>query len=189
MGHCTAGTRRAAENSIAIAVSGTHPHSSQNMASDLYWFCWRLWKLQLHFLGAADDAVDLGGELQYRGGPGGDGPKSSWRNRDDLRVAPLLRTQERRYHLAASVALAEIGMLLLGAPRSPLSSVVLLSAVAIGTYSSLPVFISIPGEFLTGFSAAAGIALVSHPSRARAVSWALILLESFDSGLATRPTA
>ena len=74
------------------------------------------------------------------------------------------RTQERRYHLAASVALAGMGMLLLGAPRSPLSSFALLSAVAIGTYSSLPVFISIPGEFLTGFSAAAGIALVTSVS-------------------------
>jgi len=74
------------------------------------------------------------------------------------------RTQERRYHLAASVALAGMGMLLLGAPRSPLSSFGLLSAVAIGTYSSLPVFISIPGEFLTGFSAAAGIALVTSVS-------------------------
>jgi ACS family tartrate transporter-like MFS transporter len=71
------------------------------------------------------------------------------------------RTQERRYHMAASVALAGIGMLLLGAPRSPLSSVVLLSAVAIGSYSFLPIFFSVPGEFLTGFSAAAGIALVT----------------------------
>src|SRR6516225_6575957 len=89
MGHGTAGTRRAAENSIAIAVSCTHPHSSKNMASGLYWFCWGLWRLQLHLLVAADDAVNLGGELQYCGGSGGDGPKSSWRNRNDLRVAPL----------------------------------------------------------------------------------------------------
>jgi ACS family tartrate transporter-like MFS transporter len=71
------------------------------------------------------------------------------------------RTLQRRYHMAASVALAGIGMLLLGAPRSPLSSVVLLSAVAIGSYSFLPIFFSVPGEFLTGFSAAAGIALVT----------------------------
>jgi ACS family tartrate transporter-like MFS transporter len=70
------------------------------------------------------------------------------------------RTLERRYHMAASVALAGIGMLLLGAPRSPLSSIIFLSAVAIGHYSFLPVFMSTPAEFLTGFSAAAGIALV-----------------------------
>jgi ACS family tartrate transporter-like MFS transporter len=70
------------------------------------------------------------------------------------------RTLERRYHLAASVALAGIAMLLLGAPCSPLSSVILLSVVAMGAYSFLPVFMSTPAEFLTGFSAAAGIALV-----------------------------
>ena len=33
--------------------------------------------------------------------------------------------------------------------------------VAIGAYSFLPVFFSVPGEFLAGFSAAAGIALVT----------------------------
>jgi sugar phosphate permease len=74
------------------------------------------------------------------------------------------RTLERRYHMAAPVALAGIGMLLLGAPRSPFLSVVLLSAVAIGAYSFLPVFMSTPAEFLTGFSAAAGIALVTSVS-------------------------
>jgi ACS family tartrate transporter-like MFS transporter len=71
------------------------------------------------------------------------------------------RTLERRYHIAAAVALAGVALLLLGAPRSPFLSVVLFSAVAIGSYSSLPVFFSVPGEFLSGISAAAGIALVT----------------------------
>ena len=62
--------------------------------------------------------------------------------------------------MAASVALAGIGMLLLGASRSPMSSVVLLSVVAMGAYSFLPVFMAMPAEFLTGSSAAVGIALV-----------------------------
>lgn len=70
------------------------------------------------------------------------------------------RRMERRYHMAASVALAGIGMLFLGASHSPFSSLVLLSAVAIGAYSFLPVFMSTPAEFLSGLSAAAGIALV-----------------------------
>jgi len=74
------------------------------------------------------------------------------------------RTLERRYHVAASVTLAGMGMLLLGAPRSPLSSVVLFSSVAMGLYSSFPIFISIPAEFLTGSSAAAGIALITSVS-------------------------
>jgi MFS transporter, ACS family, tartrate transporter len=69
-------------------------------------------------------------------------------------------TLERRYHMTASIALAGVAMLFLGTPRTPFFSVILFSAVAIGAYSFLPVFMSVPGEFLTGFSAAAGIALV-----------------------------
>jgi ACS family tartrate transporter-like MFS transporter len=71
------------------------------------------------------------------------------------------RTLERRYHMATLGALAGIAFLLLGVPRSPLFSVVLFSAVAVGAYSFLPIFFSLPGEFLTGSSAAAGIALVT----------------------------
>jgi len=71
------------------------------------------------------------------------------------------RTLERRNHLAILGALAGVAMLLLGAPRSTLVSLVLFSAIAVGSYSFLPIFFSLPGEFLTGFSAAAGIALVT----------------------------
>src|SRR5215472_605783 len=71
------------------------------------------------------------------------------------------RTLERRYHLAALGALAGIAFLLLGVPRSAYFSVVLFSAIAVGAYSFLPIFFSLPGEFLTGASAAAGIALVT----------------------------
>jgi MFS family permease len=70
-------------------------------------------------------------------------------------------TVERRCHMATSLAVSGIALLLLGAPRSPFLSVVLFSAVAIGAYSFLPVFFSVPSEFLSGFSAAAGIALVT----------------------------
>ena len=71
------------------------------------------------------------------------------------------RTLERRYHLATLNVLAGIAFLLLGVPHSPFFTVVLFSAVAVGNYSFLPIFFSLPGEFLTGFSAAAGIALVT----------------------------
>src|SRR6516165_3027044 len=71
------------------------------------------------------------------------------------------RTRERRLHMAAASALAGAGMLLLGVPHSALFSVALFSLVAIGAYSFLPIYFSVPGEFLTGFSAAAGIALVT----------------------------
>jgi MFS transporter, ACS family, tartrate transporter len=71
---------------------------------------------------------------------------------------------ERPYHMATLCAVAGIAMLMLGAPRSPFFSVVLFSLVAIGAYSFLPVFLSVPGEFLTGVSAAAGIAFVTSVS-------------------------
>jgi MFS family permease len=71
------------------------------------------------------------------------------------------RTLERRNHMAVLGALAGIAFMLLGVPRSPFFSVVLFSSVAVGAYSFLPIFFSLPGEFLTGFSAAAGIALVT----------------------------
>jgi ACS family tartrate transporter-like MFS transporter len=71
------------------------------------------------------------------------------------------RTLERRYHLATVGAIAGMAFLLLGVPRSPVFSVVLFSAIAVGAYSFLPIFFSLPGEFLTGFSAAAGIAMVT----------------------------
>jgi MFS transporter, ACS family, tartrate transporter len=68
---------------------------------------------------------------------------------------------ERRYHMATAATLSGTAMLLLGMPHSPFLSFILFSAVAIGAYSFLPVFFSMPGEFLTGFSAVAGIALVT----------------------------
>jgi ACS family tartrate transporter-like MFS transporter len=71
------------------------------------------------------------------------------------------RTLERRYHMASMSALAGIAMLLLGVSCSAFFSLVLFSAVVVGAYSFLPIFFSLPGQFLTGFSAAAGIALVT----------------------------
>jgi len=71
------------------------------------------------------------------------------------------QTLERRFHLAALGALAGIALLLLGVPRSSPFSLVLFSAVAVGNYGFLPIFFSLPGEFLTGVSAAVGIALVT----------------------------
>jgi ACS family tartrate transporter-like MFS transporter len=50
---------------------------------------------------------------------------------------------------------------LLGATRSPFLSIALLSCVALGTYTFLPVFFALPSEFLTGFAAASGIALIT----------------------------
>ena len=71
------------------------------------------------------------------------------------------RTLERRYHVAIPALMAGTALALLGTTRSPFYSVALLCLLAAGVYSSLGPFWALPSEFLTGFSAAAGIALIN----------------------------
>jgi ACS family tartrate transporter-like MFS transporter len=68
---------------------------------------------------------------------------------------------ERRYHVAIPAMAAAGALVLLGATRSPFYSVILLSFLAAGVYSYFGPFWALPSEFLTGFSAAAGIALIN----------------------------
>jgi ACS family tartrate transporter-like MFS transporter len=71
------------------------------------------------------------------------------------------RTLERRYHVAIPAIMAGTALLLLGTTRSPFNSVALLCFLAAGLYSSFGPFWALPSEFLTGYSAAAGIALIN----------------------------
>jgi ACS family tartrate transporter-like MFS transporter len=71
------------------------------------------------------------------------------------------RRLERRYHAAFSLLLCGIAFLSLSGTYSPAVTVVLLSCLAIGYCSSLSPFWALPSEFLTGFSAASGIALIN----------------------------
>ena len=73
------------------------------------------------------------------------------------------RALERRYHAAVPVIIASTSLLLLATrtANSVFFSVVLWCFVAAGLYSLLPPFWSMPNEFLSGFSAAAGIALIN----------------------------
>jgi ACS family tartrate transporter-like MFS transporter len=71
------------------------------------------------------------------------------------------RKLERRYHVAIPAIVAALALVLLGATRSPFYSVALLSFLAAGLYSSFGPFWALPSEFLTGYSAAAGIALIN----------------------------
>ena len=71
------------------------------------------------------------------------------------------RWMERRYHAAACLLLGGTGFLSLSVVHSPVASIVLLSLLAIGYCSSLSPFWAMPGEFLTGFSAASGIAVIN----------------------------
>jgi MFS transporter, ACS family, tartrate transporter len=71
------------------------------------------------------------------------------------------RTLERRYHVAIPAIMGATALVLLGATRSPFYSVALLCLLAAGIYSSFGPFWALPSEFLTGYSAAAGIALIN----------------------------
>jgi ACS family tartrate transporter-like MFS transporter len=71
------------------------------------------------------------------------------------------RMLERRYHVAIPAIVAAGALVLLGTTRSPVYSVALLSLLAAGVYSHFGPFWALPSEFLTGFSAAAGIALIN----------------------------
>ena len=73
------------------------------------------------------------------------------------------RTLERRYHAAIPLALAGAALILLttSVSASVFISVALWCVVASGIFSLWGPFWSLPNEFLCGFSAAAGIALIN----------------------------
>jgi ACS family tartrate transporter-like MFS transporter len=71
------------------------------------------------------------------------------------------RRLERRFHVAIPAVATGTALVLLGTARSPFYSVALLCLLAAGVYSYCAPFWVLPSEFLTGFSAAAGIALIN----------------------------
>lgn len=71
------------------------------------------------------------------------------------------RTLERRYHVAIPAVTGGVALLLLGATRSPSAALALLCFVAVGVYGFFGPFWALPSGFLTGFSAAAGLALIN----------------------------
>jgi MFS transporter, ACS family, tartrate transporter len=71
------------------------------------------------------------------------------------------RKLERRYRAAVPIAVAGVTLLLLGTTDSLALSIILLSIIAVGIFGAMGPFWSLPGAFLTGYAAAAGIALVN----------------------------
>jgi ACS family tartrate transporter-like MFS transporter len=73
------------------------------------------------------------------------------------------RRLERRYHAAIPLMIGAASLILLGTTRSGsvFFSVTLWCLVASGVFSLWGPFWALPNEFLTGFSAAAGIALIN----------------------------
>jgi len=71
------------------------------------------------------------------------------------------RKMERKYHAAIPAVIAGIALVSLGSTHSPFSSIFFLCLASLGIYSVYGPYWSLPSEFLTGFAAASGIALIS----------------------------
>ncbi len=72
------------------------------------------------------------------------------------------RRLERRYHTAIPLTIGAVSLVLLGTTASSVFfSVTLWCLVASGVYSLFGPFLSLPNEFLAGFSTAAGIAFIN----------------------------
>jgi ACS family tartrate transporter-like MFS transporter len=71
------------------------------------------------------------------------------------------RTLERRYHAAVPLIAGAVALILLNTASSVGAALALWSVIAAGIYSFLGPFWSLPSEFLSGLSAAAGIGLIN----------------------------
>jgi ACS family tartrate transporter-like MFS transporter len=71
------------------------------------------------------------------------------------------RTMERKYHAAIPALIAGIALVSLGGAHSAFSSIFFLCFASLGIYSVYGPLWSLPSEFLAGFAAASGIALIS----------------------------
>jgi len=71
------------------------------------------------------------------------------------------RAMERKYHLIAAMGLAALGIAAAAFVDDPVGKMVCLTLSAIGVYSCSPVFWTLAPNFLTGPSAAVGIAFIN----------------------------
>ena len=70
-------------------------------------------------------------------------------------------TGERRWQVAVAAFIATVGLVITGATASPVVEMAALTLAALGIYSTLATFWSLPTAFLSGTAAAAGIALIN----------------------------
>jgi ACS family tartrate transporter-like MFS transporter len=71
------------------------------------------------------------------------------------------RMQERRVHIAVAAVAGAVGLAVSTLAHSPIPGLIGLSLAAIGIFSAIPVFWSLPTAFLSGTAAAGGIALIN----------------------------
>ena len=99
------------------------------------------------------------------------------------------RAMERKYHLFAVMALAAIGIAVAAFVNHPVLKMACLTLSAMGVYASSPVFWTLAPNFLTGPSAAVGIAFINSVAALGAfvAPWLIGLIKdatgSFSYGL------
>ncbi|MGI4861291.1 MAG: MFS transporter [Janthinobacterium lividum] len=71
------------------------------------------------------------------------------------------RHDERMWHIAGSAALGAIGLAVSAAAHSHVVQLAALCLTAFGLYAAQPIFWTLPGRFLSGAPAAAGIAMIN----------------------------
>src|SRR5262245_20430119 len=71
------------------------------------------------------------------------------------------RTGERRLHIVVAALVGVVGMIATASVSGPIAGVVALSIAAVGIWSAVPVFWSLPTTFLSGTAAAGAIALIN----------------------------
>ncbi len=71
------------------------------------------------------------------------------------------RTGERFMHVAIPTAIGAIGFVFTAILKSPIPAMIALTVAAVGDYGTRGPFWALPGKFLTGSAAAAGIALIN----------------------------
>jgi ACS family tartrate transporter-like MFS transporter len=71
------------------------------------------------------------------------------------------RTGERFMHVAIPTAIGAIGFVATALLKSPIPAMIALTVAAVGDYGTRGPFWALPGKFLTGSAAAAGIALIN----------------------------
>jgi LPXTG-motif cell wall-anchored protein len=71
------------------------------------------------------------------------------------------RSEERFLHLAIPTAIGALGFVATAIFKSPIPAMIALSIAAVGDYGTRGPFWALPGKFLTGDAAAAGIALIN----------------------------
>jgi MFS transporter, ACS family, tartrate transporter len=71
------------------------------------------------------------------------------------------RTGERFMHVAIPTAIGAVGFVFTALLKSPIPAMIALTIAAVGDYGTRGPFWALPGKFLTGSAAAAGIALIN----------------------------